>query len=81
MDGSLLGSSVHEIFKERISFLSPGDLASLGIKPGSPELQADSSLSESPGKPFSLLLLPSIGCALLMIGALFDFKKVFLSYL
>ena len=32
-------------------FLSPGDLPNPGIKPGSPELQADSLLSELPGKP------------------------------
>ena len=30
---------------------SPGDLPDPGIKPGSPELQADSLLSEPPGKP------------------------------
>ena len=30
---------------------SPGDLADPGIKPGSPELQADSLLEELPGKP------------------------------
>ena len=30
---------------------SPGDLPNLGIKPRSPTLQADSSLSEPPGKP------------------------------
>ena len=30
---------------------SPGDLPDPGIKPGSPELQADSLLSELPGKP------------------------------
>ena len=32
-------------------FLSPGDLPNLGIEPGSPALQADSLLSEPPGKP------------------------------
>ena len=31
---------------------SPGDLPNPGIKPGSPALQADSLLSESPGKPW-----------------------------
>ena len=30
---------------------SPGDLPNPGIKPGSPELQADSLPSEPPGKP------------------------------
>ena len=32
---------------------SPGDLPNSGIKPGSPAVQADSLLSESPGKPIS----------------------------
>ena len=32
-------------------FPSPGDLPNLRIEPGSPALQADSSLSEPPGKP------------------------------
>ena len=32
-------------------FPSPGDLPDPGIEPGSPALQADSLLSESPGKP------------------------------
>ena len=34
-----------------LPFLSPGDLPDAGIKPGSPALQADSLLSEPPGKP------------------------------
>ena len=34
-----------------LSFPSPGDLPDPGIEPGSPALQADSSLSEPPGKP------------------------------
>ena len=34
-----------------LPFPSPGDLPNPGIKPGSPTLQADSSLSEPPGKP------------------------------
>ena len=34
-----------------LPFPSPGNLSNPGIKPGSPPLQADSSLSESPGKP------------------------------
>ena len=33
-------------------FPSPGDLPNPGIKPGSPTLQADSLLSEPPGKPY-----------------------------
>ena len=34
-----------------LPFPSPGDLSNPGIKPGSPALQADSLLSEPPGKP------------------------------
>ena len=34
-----------------MSFPSPGDLPDLGIKPRSPALQANSLLSEPPGKP------------------------------
>ena len=33
-----------------LPFPSPGDLPDPGIEPGSPELQADSSLSEPQGK-------------------------------
>ena len=36
-----------------LPFPSPGDLPDLGIKPRFPALQADSLLSESPGKPYS----------------------------
>jgi len=35
-------------------FPSPGDLLDPGIKPGSPELQADSLLSEPPEEPHVL---------------------------
>ena len=34
-----------------LPFPSPGDLPNPGVKPGFPALQADSLLSESPGKP------------------------------
>ena len=34
-----------------LPFPSPGDLPDPGIKPGSPELQADSLLTELQGKP------------------------------
>ena len=34
-----------------LPFPSPGDLPDIGIEPGSPALQADSSPSEPPGKP------------------------------
>ena len=46
-----------EFFREEYwsgkPFLSPGDLPDPGIKPRSPALQADSLLSEPPGKPMS----------------------------
>ena len=54
MDCGLSGSSVHGIFQARVlewPFPSPGDLPNPEIKPGSPTLQADASLSEPPGKP------------------------------
>ena len=55
MDCSLPGSSVHGILQARILEwvaipFSPGDLPDPGIDPGSPSLQADSLLSEPPGK-------------------------------
>ena len=34
-----------------LPFPSPGDLPEPGIEPGSPALQADALLSETPGKP------------------------------
>ena len=34
-----------------LPFPAPGDLPNTGIEPVSPALQADSSLSEPPGKP------------------------------
>ena len=39
-----------------LSSPSPGDLSDPGIKSGSPALQADSLLSEPPGKPFYILV-------------------------
>ena len=39
----------------RLPFPSPGDLPNPGIEPGSPTLQADSLLSEPPGKAFTEL--------------------------
>ena len=38
-------------FWSGLPFSFPGDLPNPGIKPGSPTLQADSLLSEPPGKP------------------------------
>ena len=55
MDCSLPGSSIHGIFQARVpewvAIPSPGDPPDPGIEAGSPALQADSLLSESPGKP------------------------------
>ena len=56
MDCSLSSSSVHGILQVRIVEwvaipFSRGDLANPGFKPGSLALQADSLLSEPPGKP------------------------------
>jgi len=35
-----------------LPFTSPGDLSNPGIKPRSPELQADSLSTKPPGKPW-----------------------------
>ena len=55
MDWSLPGSSVHGILQARIlewvAILFSRDLPNPVIKPRSPTLQADSLLSEPPGKP------------------------------
>ena len=55
MDCSPPGSSLHGILQARIlewlPFPSPGDLPDPGTEPGSPALQADSLLSEPPGRP------------------------------
>ena len=55
MNCSLPGSSVHVFSRQEywtgLPFASPGDLPDPGIRPRSPALQADSLLSEPPGKP------------------------------
>ena len=62
MNCSLPDTSVHGIFQEsileRVPFPSPGYLSNQGIKPRSPELQADSLPVEPPGKPY-LFLIPT----------------------
>ena len=45
-----MGFSKQEYWS-RLPFSSPGDLPNPGIAPGSPALQADSSLTELQGKP------------------------------
>ena len=51
MDCSLPSFSVHEIFWAGILECSPRDLPNLRFEPRSPALQADSLLTELPGKP------------------------------
>ena len=57
MDCSLPDSSVRGILQARIlgwvALPSPEDLPDLGIKPGSPALQADSSPTEPQGRPIT----------------------------
>ena len=43
-----------------LPYPSPGDLPDPGIEPGSPALQADSLLSEPPGKPYVTHILPQL---------------------
>ena len=60
MDYSLPGPSVYGDSPGRIlawvPCSPPGHLPHSGIKPRSPALQADSLLSEPPGKPVNILL-------------------------
>ena len=65
MDYSLPGAATHGILQARIlqarglPFPSLGDLPDPGIKLRSPALQADSLLSESPGRPaYTAVLFP-----------------------
>ena len=55
MDCSPPGFAVYGILQEvywsELPLPSPEDLPNPGIKPGSPELQADALPSEPPGKP------------------------------
>ena len=55
LDSNLPSSSIHRIFQARIlewvAISFSRDLPDPGIKPGPPTLQADSLLSEPPGKP------------------------------
>ena len=47
-----------------LPFPSPGDLPDSGIKPRSPALQADSLLTEPPGKPQTYPTTPEVITAL-----------------
>ena len=67
MDCSLLGSSVHGILQARILewvvlLCKIQDLTDPRIEPGFPALQADSLLSEPPGKPGYLQSVQSLSC-------------------
>ena len=57
MECSPPGSSILGILQTRywsgLPFPSPGDLPNPGIEHGSPKLQADSLLTEPPGKPLN----------------------------
>ena len=59
---TLLTIPIHGVLQTRIlewvPFFSVGDPPNPGIKPGSPALQAESLLSELPGKPNSLIRFP-----------------------
>ena len=59
LDCSQPGSSVHGILQARIlewvACPPSVDLSDPGIKPGSPAFQADSLLSEPPGKPICIM--------------------------
>ena len=57
MDYSWLGSFVHGDFPGKNTGVGFHDLPNLGIKPRSPELQADSLLSEPPEKPFCYFII------------------------
>ena len=75
-DCSPPGSSVHGILQARIlGFLlpSPEDLPDPGIKPRPPALQADSPLSEPPGKPhyYIIATFPMVGEGVFFLN--FDF--------
>ena len=92
MDYSLPGSSVHGISRQEywsgMPFSSPGDLPDPGIiESGFPVLQADSLLSEPPGKPrltsvyclcplmLSTRIITSIFLSLQVITTYYFFQK------
>ena len=60
----------------RYPFSSLGDLPNPGIKPNSPELQADSLPSEPPGKPENTAVSPQFHC-LTAVPDLHDLKAHF----
>ena len=66
-----MGFSRQEYWRGQ-SFPSPGDLPNPGIETGSPTMQADSILSELPGKPVLINLLKII-CS--KSGLIFEAKN------
>ena len=69
MDCSLPGSSVHRILEARIlEWVAISFSSDPGITPRSPALQADSLLSEPPGKPKSLGFYLKRGTSLVVQG-------------
>ena len=71
-------------------FLSPGDLPNLGIKARSPELQADSLLTELPRMPTSRLAItnkhiseiqvPPPPCSSFVLEVLVDFNNLMIHF-
>ena len=67
------GSSVHGILQQEwwsgLPLPSPGDLPNPGIEPRSPTLQAESLVSEPPGKPHVITLDPPEHSQLLSLSS------------
>ena len=63
-----------------LPFPSPGDLPDPGIEPMSPALQADSLLTEPPGKPYPEIIPKSISlfhlCHLLLCSPSFSYARL-----
>ena len=57
-------------YRSGLPFPSPGDLPDPGVEPGSPELQADTLLSEPPRKPGGL------GCHFLFMNFAFLYINI-----
>ena len=73
-----------------LSFLSPGDPLNRGIKPRSPELQADSLLTELPrmltslvaltNKHISEIQVPPPTCSSFVLEVLVDFNNLMIHF-
>ena len=79
VDCCLPGFSVYGILKRRIlewdPFSSPGGLPDPGIESGSLALEADSLLSEPPGKPLRIFKLPYKCTDFTCCRGTFNFKE------